>query len=400
MEGLSERLLSLAPERPLAASEARVLVRAADAHGAVSSAAVHRFCLLDGLVTGDVWYPNQAAVMPMVPCDENGVPLSLPAQPDPFMDEGPWVAAIGAFDGLHLGHQALVARAHEEAVRRGAKACAVTFSPDPAEVLVGPREGTELLPLDRRTWGLLGLGVDALVVIDFTPELAALSYESFVRDVLGHLMDLSALVVGSDFRLGVGGAGTVSALSELGARGGFDVLGMDLCSADGAAITATRIRGLVREGRVESAAGLLGRCHQVTGTVEHGRGEGTGFGFPTANVSFSPATCLPQQGVYAGFVTAFAREGATAWPAAINVGMPPTFSPADQESKAFLEATLLGYSGDLYGAEVAVTFVRWLRDSRPFGSVEELERTVLGNVDWVRKTLGDSGVALAGEVGA
>lgn len=399
MEGLADRLRSLSPEHPLPTSEARALVRAANVCGAVSSAAVYRFSLLDGRVTGEVWYPDQAAVMPMVPCDEKGVPLSAPAQPDPFMGEDTWVAAIGAFDGLHLGHQALVARACEEAARRGAKACAVTFSPDPAEVLVGPRKGTELLTGEQRACGLLALGVDALMVVDFTAELASLSHEAFVRDVLGHLMGLSALVVGSDFRLGAGGAGTVPALSELGVHDGFDVIGVDLCSADGAAITATRIRRLVREGRVEAAAGLLGRCHRVTGTVEHGRGEGTGFGFPTANVSFSPATCLPEQGVYAGFVTAFVHGRVTAWPAAINVGMPPTFSPAGEEPRAFLEATLLGFEGDLYGARVSVTLVRWLRDSRPFDSVEELERVVLANVDWVRKTLGDTGVAL-GEVGA
>ena len=394
MGGLAERLLALSPERPLPADEARSLVRSADVRGTFSSAAVYRFSLLDGLVAGEVWYPDQAAVMPMVPCDKNGVPLSMPAQPDPFMGEGPWVAAIGAFDGLHRGHQALVARAHEEARRRGARACAVTFLPDPAEVLVGPRRGTQLLDAGGRAYGLLALGLDALVVVDFTAELATFSYESFVRDVLGGLMDLSAVVVGSDFCLGAGGAGTVDALAELGACDGFDVIGMDLCSVDGATITATRIRRLVREGRVEAAAGLLGRCHQVTGTVEHGRGEGTGFGFPTANVSFSPATCLPEQGVYAGFVTVFSQKAATAWPAAINVGTPPTFSPAGQEPRAFLEATLLGYSGDLYGARVAVTFVRWLRDSQPFGSVKELERVVLSNVDWVRKTLGDEGVAL------
>ena len=303
------------------------------------------------------------------------------------------VCAIGAFDGAHIGHRALIERARVEARERGDELVVVTFSPDPSVVLTPERPQRLLLSDGDRLDILRSIaGVDRVVVLDFTPELAALPYERFVRETLGGLVDLDAIVVGSDFRLGTGGAGTVGALAELGRIDGFDVIGMELLDEGGAPVTATRIRALLGEGRVEAAAGLLGRCHYVTGEVERGRGEGTGFGFPTANVRVPSALCLPAEGVYAGYVT----HGDTAWPAAVNVGKPRSFSPGE-EGAPFLEATLLGFEGDLYGAVVGVSFVRWLREPRSFSSIEELERVVLGNVSWVRATLGERGIALRGE---
>lgn len=300
------------------------------------------------------------------------------------------VCAIGAFDGVHVGHRALLGRARREADVRGDLLAVVTFSPDPSVVLTPQRPQKALLSDEDRLSALRAVeGVDRLEVVDFTPELAALPYERFVREVLGELFEVDAIVVGSDFCLGAGGAGTVEALSHLGRADGFDVIGMDLLDADGAPVTATRIRSLLGEGRVEDAAGLLGRCHFVRGHVVHGRGEGTSFGFPTANVVVPESFCLPAEGVYAGYVVV----DDTAWPAAINVGKPRSFSPGE-EGQSFLEATLLGFSGSLYGREVAVVFARWLRAPRTFSSVEELERVVLSNVSWVRATLGESGIDL------
>ena len=135
---------------------------------------------------------------------------------------------------------------------------------------------------------------------------------------------------------------------------------------------------------------LLGRCHFVRGWVDHGRGEGTSFGFPTANVRCDARTCMPAEGVYACVVS----DGSRAWPAAANVGAPPTFDT--RHDAYFLEANLLGFEGDLYGSELAVTFVAWLRASRPFSSLEELERTVLSNIDWVRRNVGETGVEVCG----
>lgn len=306
------------------------------------------------------------------------------------------VCAIGAFDGVHLGHRALIERAREEAEARGDELVVVTFSPDPSVVLCPGHPQKLLLTDEARLRALRSVeGVGRVVVVDFTTELAALPYERFVRETLGSLVELDAIVVGSDFRLGAGGAGTVDALAALGRAHGFDVIGMDLLDRGGAPVTASRIRGLIGAGRVEAAAGLLGRCHVVSGEVVHGRGEGTGFGFPTANVRVGAGLCLPAEGVYAGYVAC--RD--TAWPAAINVGKPRSFSPGE-EGEPFLEATLLGFDGDLYDAHVGVAFVRWLREPRSFSSVEELERVVLGNVSWVRGTLGERGVDLRGACGA
>lgn len=306
------------------------------------------------------------------------------------------VCAIGAFDGVHLGHRALIERARSEALRRGDELVVVTFSPDPSVVLCPGHPQRMLLSDEGRLRALRSIeGVDRVVVLDFTQELAALPYDRFVLETLGGLVGLDAIVVGSDFRLGAGGEGTVEALSGLGRAHGFDVIGMDLLDEGGAPVTASRIRRLVGDGRVEAAAGLLGRCHVVSGEVVHGRGEGTGFGFPTANVRVRDGLCLPAEGVYAGYVAC--RE--TAWPAAINVGKPRSFSPGE-EGEPFLEATLLGFDGDLYGARVEVAFVRWLREPRSFSSVEELERVVLGNVSWVRGTLGERGIDLRGACGA
>ena len=304
------------------------------------------------------------------------------------------VCAIGAFDGVHLGHRALIERALAEADARGDELAVVTFSPDPSVVLTPGSPQRLLLGDGDRMRALESIeGVDRVVALDFTAELAALPYERFVRETLGALMDLDVIVVGTDFSLGAGGAGTVDALAELGRADGFEVVGMDLLDEGGSPVTATRIRAMLGEGRVEHAAGLLGRCHFVRGVVEHGRGEGTSFGFPTANVRVFDGLCLPAEGVYAGYVAC----GGTAWPAAINVGKPRSFSPGE-EGAQFLEATLLGFDGDLYGAEVSVVFVRWLREPRLFSSLDELERVVLGNVSWVRATLGERGVCLGGEV--
>ena len=175
---------------------------------------------------------------------------------------------------------------------------------------------------------------------------------------------------------------------------GFDVTGVELLEQGGAPVTATRIRGLVHAGRVEEAAGLLGRPHMVVGRVEHGRGEGASFGFPTANIVCDLFACVPEQGVYAGFVTVADEDGVRcAYPAAINVGLPPSFEGEAPEG-TLLEANLIGFDGDLYGSKACVSFVRWLRDSRPFATLEELERTVLGNIDWTGRALGGRGIRI------
>lgn len=307
------------------------------------------------------------------------------------VDLGPDVAAccvIGVFDGFHRGHQALVATTIADARARGCLSAVVTFDPDPASVLGHKAISTELLSARDRVRALAAAAPDAILVLDFTEELSATSYRAFFSDVLGDALRPVSLHVGSDFRLGAQGAGDVSALRELGRSCGMDVFGHDLVAEGDAKVSSTRVRNLLHEGRVERAAQLLGRCHFVRGVVTHGRGEGSSLGFPTANVRVRLEACMPAEGVYACLYI----EGGRAWPAAVNVGSPPTFADPDP---SFLEANLIGFDGDLYGSEATVIFVRWLRASRPFDSTEELERVVLGDIDWVRTNIGVGGAEVS-----
>lgn len=368
---LDRELMDIAPEAPLSRGGAWRLAQGSLPATRCASGRPVPFCVAGGRATG--------SIVPAAGQDDLA---------------GRWVCAIGAFDGLHRGHQELLRQAREEARCRGCRLAAVTFSPDPADVLGEPQGRSRLLTCEERSRGLLALDVDAVVAIDFTAALATLDHLSFMGEALLAVLDVDAVVVGSDFRLGAAGAGTVEALAADGRALGFDVCGLDLLDADGEAITATRTRCLVRAGRVEAAAGLLGRCLCVTGVVEHGRGEGTSFGFPTANVMVDALSCVPDQGVYACLVTLEGEGGLLGcWPAAVNVGVPPTFAgQSAPDARTLLEANLIGFAGDAYGHVAHVTFVRWLRDSRPFSSLEELERTVRGNIGWTARSLGEGNV--------
>lgn len=294
----------------------------------------------------------------------------------------PVVVVAGAFDGLHAGHRRLIAQALDDARDKGVPCVALTFDPDPSEV-VGPGQpyGTRLLSIDDRIAGIFAMGIDYVMVVTFTPELCAFEPRRFLEEVLLASVRPASMHVGTNFRFGHQGSGSVKTLDEAGRAAGFATYGHELLSHGSSVISATRIRALLRQGDLGEANALLHRCHYVRGTVVHGRGEATSFGFPTANVRCDPLACMPAEGVYACYVIC---EG-FAWPAAANVGAPPTFSHPEP---AFLEANLLGFGGDLYGKDVSVSFVKWLRASRVFDSIEELEQTVLGNIAWVDEHLG------------
>lgn len=300
----------------------------------------------------------------------------------------PAVAVIGAFDGLHLGHQALVRDAIRRARDLGIVCVALTFDPDPSELLGPAAPGGRLLSVEDRCQGLLALGADHVIALSFTKELAGMAASAFVEQVLCGLMTPTCVLVGADFRFGRGGAGSARTLAELGGLRGFEVVAHPLVEDGGQVVCATRVRDLLRTSELAEANRLLGRCHYVRGSVAHGRGEGTSFGFPTANVTCDAGTCMPAEGVYACYLVC---DG-LAWPAAANVGAPPTFS---SPRPAFLEANLIGFEGDLYGRAVSVSFVRWLRASRKFSSMDELMRVVLGNIAWVRDNLGEGAVKVA-----
>ena len=303
----------------------------------------------------------------------------------------PVVCVVGAFDGVHLGHRTLLDRGMEEARRRGAACVVVMFDPDPAKVVCPSSEPLDLMSTATRRQVIQAQTGASVLVVNFTNHLASLSYDAFVNNVLRTAFDLRCICVGSNFRLGAKGAGDVAALTQLGRDRGFGVVAVDLACAGGLPVSATRIRGLLREAEVDAAAELLGRPHTVFGRVVHGRGEGTSFGFPTANVAVDPSLILPCEAVYAGFVSLYDQgaQKVLSYSAAINVGRPRSFSGQSNNGQ-FLEATLLGFDSNIYDVRVAVSFTGFLRDPKKFASLEELEATVLGNIDQVKRALGTS----------
>ena len=266
--------------------------------------------------------------------------------------------AIGVFDGVHRGHQELIDAVIRDAHDHGSKAVVITFDPDP-DVVVSPSPAQKLMTTADRLHAL------AQTVVD-----------------------IRSICVGSDFRLGRGGASGVAEMRAWGAERGVDVYGHDLLCVNGQTVCATRVRHELGQGHVELAAELLGRPYMLRGVVAAGRHEGSDMGFPTANIQVPDGIQVPADGVYEGLVLV----DDTVWPAAVNVGLPPTY--ADDAASAHLEANLIGYAGDLYGASVSLAFTRWLRPSRVFDSLDELIATVEGNIDDILHNLGEQGVSI------
>jgi riboflavin kinase/FMN adenylyltransferase len=286
---------------------------------------------------------------------------------------GTAAAAIGVFDGVHLGHQALLRDTVADAASGNHRAIAVTFDRDPDQVVSAATAAPQLLTLSDKLEFIAETGVDLILVVPFTPMLADMAPESFVDGVLLGAMRPTAVHVGHDFRFGADAAGDVGVLQRLGLTHDFEVRPYDLVEIDGSPVTSTRIRGLIAEGDVAGAARLLGRQPRVTGTVHRGRGEGVGLGFPTANIVPVPFAALPADGVYAG--RALLDDGEN-WAAAISVGTPPTFP----DSRDYLEAHLVDFEGDLYGHAVTLEFFERLRDLRAYGSLDELTDAIASDV--------------------
>lgn len=304
---------------------------------------------------------------------------------EPRAVTGPAAVAIGVFDGMHVGHQELLRLTVEDARARGVAAVAVTFDPDPDQVL-SRTPAKALLSLDDRLRAIAASGVDEVVVVPFNREVAALDHVAFFEQMLFPHVDVRAIHVGSDFKLGAGGASTVAVMSAWCAERGILVTGHDLVADDGSPVTATRIRSLIAAGDIATARRELGRRPLIRGRVHTGRGEGTGMGFPTANIIFDAALAVPADGVYSGF----ALVDSVVWPAAVNVGIPPMFR--DKPGAANLEANLIGFSGDIYGQDISLVFDERLRGPMTFDTTDALIERVLADIGTVRSTYGESGV--------
>ncbi len=290
------------------------------------------------------------------------------------------VAALGVFDGVHVGHQTLVRDAVALARDRDALAVVLTFDRDPDRVVSPERAAPQLLALPDKLDFLGSLGPDAIVVVRFDHELAEMSPHDFLDAVFCCALEPVQAVVGYDFRFGKAAAGDVDTLTHYGRESGFGVLAHELVEAEGATVTSSRIRGLVTSGEVSAAARLLGRPHRVRGTVVAGRGEGGKLGIPTANIHVPTYAAVPSAGVYAGAV----HEGAQKYPAGISVGPPPTYPdtvPPGEDPTHLVESHLLGFAGDLVGTEIIVEFAERLRDQRAYATPEELTEAVQADLD-------------------
>lgn len=287
---------------------------------------------------------------------------------------------IGIFDGVHLGHRALLTRLVEGARAEGCPPVVLSLHPHPAVVLGGQTDFAYLTPPDEKAALLADLGMEALITLPFSLSLAAQSAEEFMR-LVARSLGLRRLVVGYDTALGRGREGNVARLTEIGKTLGYTVEVVAPVEQEGRVLSSSVLRQQVREGAVEAAAKGLGRWYAVCGPVVHGDGRGRHIHIPTANIAYPREKLIPANGIYA----TWAWVGGERFAAATNIGINPTFTPGRQNIG--VEAHLLDFSGDLYGREVRLEFVARLRGEQKFPSVEALLAQIQDDIARVRQLL-------------
>jgi riboflavin kinase/FMN adenylyltransferase len=286
--------------------------------------------------------------------------------------------ALGIFDGVHLGHRAILGAAVADARARGVPSVACTFEPHPMEVLQPERAPLPITTLDERLTLVAECGVDEAVVLTFTRALAAVEPEAFVKDVLVDRLHALQVVVGFNHRFGRGARGDAALLRELGARLGFGVDVVPPLTVDGVPVSSTAIRTALARGDLDAAARMLGRPYTLPGKVVAGAGRGRTLGFPTANIA-PDRPVLVAPGVYACTIDVGGQQRR----AVVNIGVRPTFG----EEALAVEAYVLDFAGDLYGQTVRLVFVSRVREERRFPSVDALRAQIADDVETARKRL-------------
>jgi len=295
----------------------------------------------------------------------------------------PCVAALGAFDGIHLAHARLITTAVERGRILGLPSVVCTFDPHPASVLWPERAPVPIATLEENTERMGGLGVDATLVIPFTLEFSRMEAETFVAEVLAGTLGAREIVVGFNHTFGHDARGTAALLTELGPRHGFVARVLPPLRLRGQTVSSSTIRALLNEGDAAHAAELLGHPYAITGTVLRGAGRGRTLGFPTANLRPDrPLVLAP--GVYVARATWADSEGGGAADAVVNVGYRPTFG----ENQYWVEAFLLDFSGDLYDRTLRLEFLDRIRPEMKFSGVDPLKRQVAADIEAARVRLG------------
>ena len=292
--------------------------------------------------------------------------IHFPDDPRPAWLVHP-VLALGNFDGLHRGHLKIIERVKRGASEHGGTPMAMTFDPHPPRVVRPEKAPPLLMTKEQRLDALHRAGIACVAVVRFTRELSQWEPETFVKTVLVDWLRISKVWVGSNFLFGRARSGNFTLLRTLGQRYGFRAEKIDPVRYKDFVVSSTRIRRLVSEGRMDEAGALLGHPFYVDGQVVHGRGRGREMGVPTANLQ-TANELIPPHGVYATTLTVdgIVRAGVT------NIGVRPTFG----ESDTSIETHLLGYSENLYGKDVRLSFVQRLRDERRFPDVDALRTQI------------------------
>jgi riboflavin kinase/FMN adenylyltransferase len=291
------------------------------------------------------------------------------------------VVTIGAFDGVHRGHQALIDEVRKQADARDAASAVVTFDCHPASV-VRPESAPQLLTdLDQKLELLAATGIDYVLVVPFDADRANERAEDFVEDILMNRLNAQSVVVGYDFHFGKDRKGDVHFLRDAGKELGFDVVSFDpVTEHDAGVVSSTAVRKAIAEGDVTRAHSMLGRPHEVRGLVVMGDGRGRELGFPTANVHVPSNIAVPADGVYGG---EYVLSDGTVKKAAVSVGTRPQFY---EHGVCLVEAYVLDFDGDLYGQHAQVRFVHRVRGQEKFDSIEALIAQIDRDVEVVRNS--------------
>lgn len=297
------------------------------------------------------------------------------------------VVAIGNFDGVHLGHQALIAHARKLASDRGAPLAVLVFEPSPREFFRPGGEPFRLTPFRAKSHLIAALGVDCMYALAFDADMAHRTAQEFVFEILIKGLEVGCVVVGSDFRFGHGRAGDASALSYLGDMEGFGVSVFDTVKlAAGEKVSSTGIREALKSGTPQEATRLMGHPFSIEGRVEYGARRGTELGYPTANVNLD-SYMRPAFGIYAVRVSVLQDDVVVArYDGAANLGIRPMY----QSSEPLLEVYLFNFDGDLYGMHLSVELIAYLRPEAKFSSVDELKAQIARDVEQAKAILAGS----------
>ncbi len=285
---------------------------------------------------------------------------------------------IGVFDGVHLGHRYLISQLTELARQQGLLSGVVTFRQHPQEVLSPQTRLPFLTDLAQRTNLLKNEGVEAIITLSFTPELAQLSAGQFIG-LLKKYLRMRGVVIGPDFALGQNREGNTDTLRRLGQEMGFSVTVVPPIIINGEVVSSTAIRNALAEGDMKRVQNLVGRPFSLHGRVIPGTRRGAELGFPTANLDTDPEQALPAEGVYVGWV----HINDQAYPSMTNIGKRPTFGGSER----VVEVYLLDYHGDLYGQELTIDIIERLRGEMKFDNLEELKKQIAEDVKQGRAIL-------------